>query len=192
MENLTPEQIEHLKKEIAKLPPEKLAELKKQQCPFCLIATNQIKSRKIFEDNKILAVLDINPATPGHTIIFTRKHYPYLFNIPDDELSHLFLMTNKLSSALMKTLDAKGTNIFVANGEIAGQKVDHVVIHLIPRFQGDNINFAWEPKKASDKELEEIQKTILKGIEKVAVVEKPKIDKSILEKYIAKPEQRIP
>ncbi len=190
MEKLTLEQIAHLKKEIAKLPPEKLEELKKQQCPFCLIATNQIKSRKIFEDNKILAVLDINPANSGHTIVFTRKHYSHLFNIPDDELTYLFLITNKLSSTLMKTLHAEGTNLFVANGEVAGQKVDHIVIHLIPRFKNDNINLSWESKKTSDKELEEIQKIILRGIEKTA--EKPKIDKTILEKYIVKPEERIP
>lgn len=187
--NLTKEQEEHLKRELAKLPPEKLAELKQQQCPFCLIALDQIKAKKIYEDNKVTAVLDINPAAKGHAIIFTRKHYPFLFNIPDDEFSHLMLITNKLSSTLMKLLGAPATNIFIANGELAGQRVDHIVVHLIPRYKDDGVNLQWQPKKISENELESIQKTIQKGLQDIQPKKTPK---ELFEKYIVKPEERIP
>ncbi|MEW6063283.1 MAG: HIT family protein [Nanoarchaeota archaeon] len=187
--NLTKEQAEQLKKELAKLSPEQLAELKKQQCPFCLIATNQIKTKKIYEDNKITVVLDINPATKGHAIIFTRKHYQYLFSIPDNEFSHLMLITNKLSSTLMKLLNAPATNIFIANGELAGQRVDHIVVHLIPRYKDDGINLSWESKKISESELEAIQRTIQKGLQEIQPKKSPK---ELFERYIVKPEERIP
>ena len=191
--NLTPEQIEQLKKEIAKLPPEKIEELKRQQCPFCLIAANKIPSRKLFEDSKVVALLDINPATNGHTLIFTKKHYSSLMNVPNEELVNLILIANTLSSTLVKSLNAEGLNLYVANGEIAGQKVDHVIMHLIPRYKGDNINFEWQPRKASDQGLEITQKKILQSLKITVKVEKPKekLDLKSIEKYLPS-EERTP
>src|SRR3989344_1601038 len=69
LKKLSPEQIEYLKQQQA------------PQCPFCLIAENKIKSKKIYEDNDIIAVLDINPANPGHTIVFPKTHYQILAQI---------------------------------------------------------------------------------------------------------------
>ena len=178
MENLfSKEQLEELSK-ISKLPeeeqkkilpnflkklsPEQINYLKQsqqpQQCPFCLIAENKIKSKKIYEDKEIMAVLEINPVTPGHTIVFPKQHFQILSQIKD--IGNLFNISNKISSVLFDSLNAQGTNILVSNGQIAGQLIPHVVINIIPRFSKDEVNLNLDHKKTSDEELEKILKKI--------------------------------
>ncbi len=159
------------------------------QCPFCLMALNKIPTKKIYEDNKIIAILDINPASKGHVLIFPRKHYSSTILMPEEEISSMFIIANKISASMVKSLNVQGINLFLANGEAAGQRVDHVILHVIPRYKGDNIPLTWNPKKSSESELSEIQKLILKNIEK----EKPKEEKKReITKISYNEEERIP
>ena len=132
------------------------------QCPFCLIVEGKIPSQKIYEDDQVLAVLDINPATKGHTLVMPKKHYALTAQMPDGELAHLFMVVNNLAKHLFETMQAEGTNIFLANGAAAGQRAPHVFVHVIPRYKDDGINFEWEGKKAEDEELAKIREQILK------------------------------
>ena len=132
------------------------------QCPFCLIVEGKIPSQKVYEDDYVTAVLDINPATKGHTLVMPKKHYTLTAQMPDNELAHLFMVVNNLAKHLFSSLKAAGTNIFLANGAVAGQKAPHVFIHVIPRYEGDGVNFQWEGKKAEDEELVKIREEILK------------------------------
>ena len=177
MENpLTEEQIEKLN-EIVSLPEdqqkielgeflkilnqEQIEFLKKQQqpqgCPFCFIAEGKIPAKKIYEDNIVIAVLDINPANKGHTILIPKKHNPNLESIDDEDLSHIFLIASKIGNEIIKNLKADGVNIFLANGAVAGQNLEHIAVHVIPRYKGDNINLVWKGNKLSDNEMNEIQ-----------------------------------
>jgi len=161
---------------LKKLSPEQLNSLKQtqapQQCPYCLIAENKIKSKKIYEDKEIIIVLEINPSNPGHTIVFPKQHIQVLSQLKD--VSHLFNLVNKISSVLFDTLKAQGTNIFVANGQAAGQLIPHVVINIIPRFNEDKLNLFLEHKKTTEEELDKILNKIKEKSSILLESEKPK------------------
>ena len=93
---LTPEQQEELQEKLKNMSPEELQEFQKKQCIFCQIIAGKIPSKKIYEDEKCLAVLDINPAAKGHLLLLPKEHYAIMPQIPDKILSHLFLVSKKL------------------------------------------------------------------------------------------------
>jgi len=129
----TPEQIKEMQEKIAKMSPEELKEFQKKQCIFCHIIAGKVPSKKVYEDDQVYAVLDINPAQSGHILLLPKEHYAIMPQLPADTLSHIFLVAKKLSNALLRVLDAKGSNILVANGVAAGQKAQHFMVHIIPR-----------------------------------------------------------
>jgi|TARA_Y100000310_G_scaffold218438_1_gene219731 histidine triad (HIT) family protein len=178
LKDLPPEQQQEKIQEILQqLPPEELQELTKKQCPFCSIANKSINAVTVYEDANVIGILDINPASKGHIILFPKGHYQFLFQVPDNEVSHLFTVVNKLSLAVINGLSAEGTNIFVANGQLAGQNAPHVVVHIIPRYKEDGINFIWEPKKVEQEEMNNISKAISSKIEKTQEVKEVKEEK---------------
>ncbi|HIH31805.1 TPA: HIT domain-containing protein [Candidatus Woesearchaeota archaeon] len=118
---------------------EEIAELQKQNCIFCKIATKQIPSKVLHEDDKAICILDINPASEGHILIMPKEHYMILPHIPDDLLAHMFDTVKLMSNTLLKTLQCQGTSIFIANGMAAGQKAPHVLIHVFPRKENDGL-----------------------------------------------------
>ena len=115
-------------------------------CPFCLIAEGKIETNIIYSDERFIGVLDINPASQGHVLLFPKSHFSSLNDMSDDMVSRMFVIAKKLCAVFMETLHAKGFNIFFANGQIAGQNVPHVILHLIPRYDQDGITFGWKPK----------------------------------------------
>jgi len=133
--------------ELANMSPEQLQELQKQNCIFCHIISGKVASKKIYEDDKVLAILDINPANPGHILLLIKEHYQIMPQIPDDEISHIFMVAKAISHACLKALKAQGTNIFIANGMIAGQKAPHFMLHIIPRANVDEIKIFDLPEK---------------------------------------------
>lgn len=186
------EQKERLNEFISNLPPEEISALKEKQCPFCLMASGKIETKKVYEDSKILAVLDINPASAGHVLIFPKKHYPYLSNLSDEEISHLFIIVNKIGNKIINSLKAKGFNVYLASGYAAGQKSDHLIVHVIPRNENDGINFNWDAKKIAEEDFIRIR-DLLKIEPELPKeeIKKPKEDiKEILKKYNL--DKRIP
>ncbi len=143
--------------DIENLSPEQIQELQKQNCIFCSIASGKIPSKKIYEDDVCIAFLDINPANPGHVLLAPKKHYQILPQAPDAEVAHMFTIAKYISHAALRTANAKGTTIFVANGALAGQRAPHVIIHIIPRDVNDGITALTIPeKKASDEEIDAV------------------------------------
>lgn len=143
--------------ELANMSPEQLQELQKQNCIFCHIISGKVASKKIYEDDKVLAILDINPANPGHIVLLTKEHYQIMPQIPDDEIAYLFMVAKAISHACLKALKAQGTNIFIANGMVAGQKASHFMLHIIPRMEVDNIKiFDLSEKNIPDNISEQI------------------------------------
>lgn len=118
---------------------EEIAELQKQNCVFCKIASKQIPAKILHEDERVICVLDINPASEGHILIFPKEHYMIMPHIPNDLLEHLFKTAQLMSKTLLKTLHSEGTSMFIANGMAAGQKAPHVLIHVFPRKTNDNL-----------------------------------------------------
>jgi len=144
--------------ELANMSPEQIQELQKQNCIFCHIISGKVASKKIYEDDKVLAILDINPANPGHILLLIKEHYQVMPQIPDDEISHIFMVAKAISHACLKALKAQGTNIFIANGALAGQKAPHFMLHIIPRANVDGIKIFDLPEKdIPDGVLEQIR-----------------------------------
>jgi len=140
--------------------PEQIIEMQKQNCLFCQIISGQVSSSKIYEDEQTIAILDINPANPGHLLILPKEHCTIMPQISESVVNHLFKLTKHLSQVLLKTLKAEGTNIYVANGVAAGQQAPHFMIHIIPRKTNDNLNFKQKKAKAKKKTYAELQKAI--------------------------------
>ena len=190
---LSQEQIKAIQEKLKNMPPEQLKEMMKQQCLFCQISNNKIEAKKVYEDDEVLAVLDINPASKGHTIVFPKEHYQVLAQIPEKLIEKLFNIANKMSSIIFETVQAEGTNIFVANGQAAGQNSPHAIIHIIPRFRDDNLGLIWEPKKGDDNELNELQSIIKNKAYSIEIKkEKPKVVKKQKIKDEKSPPERVP
>ncbi|MBL7100418.1 MAG: HIT domain-containing protein [Nanoarchaeota archaeon] len=185
------EQQKKMQEILAQLPPEDVEALRQQQCPFCMIAAGKIPAKTVYEDDMVKAVLDINPANKGHILIFPKTHYQLLFTMPDNEVARIFQVANKLSKAVFEIVGAQGTNIFVANGQAAGQNAPHVLVHVIPRFEDDKVGLVWQPKKIEEKEMEEVAAK-LKEIKITIGEEKPVVEEAEVEKEETEEEQRIP
>lgn len=106
-------------------------------CLFCNIISGKIPSTKVYENDHILAFLDIHPVNIGHTLVIPKAHHTNLYDTPDETLAHMMAVVKKLSIAIKGALGADGVNIEMNNDPIAGQIIFHTHLHVIPRFDGD-------------------------------------------------------
>lgn len=113
-------------------------------CIFCKIINGEIPATKIYEDDDVLAFLDISQVTKGHTLIVPKKHVANIYETSKDTASVVFGQVPKVSRAINEAFKPKGMNILNNCGPFAGQSVFHLHIHLIPRYdQSDGCNFEW-------------------------------------------------
>ena len=113
----------------------------KNNCIFCAIAEGEIPSFKIYEDDLVLAYLDINPFSEGHTLVIPKVHSEGLLDTSDEMLAAVVARVKKVAAHIKATLPCDGFNILQNNGEAAGQTVRHVHFHIIPRRNGDALAF---------------------------------------------------
>ena len=104
---------------------------------FEKIASGEIPSFKVYEDENTFAFLDISPASYGHTLVIPKKPYKNIYEIPTEEAGKLFQAVKKVAVTIKKALEADGVNIVMNNEAAAGQIVFHAHIHIIPRFEND-------------------------------------------------------
>ncbi|MBR0381972.1 MAG: HIT family protein [Eubacterium sp.] len=136
----------------------------KHECIFCKIANGQIPSSTIYEDSHFRVILDINPATRGHSLIIPKEHYDNIYDMDAETAGKLFSLAAYIARSIQKGTDCDGLNIVQNNGEAAGQTVDHLHLHLIPRYKGDGQKILWTPHESDADELEEIRKKIKKEL----------------------------
>jgi len=160
-----------------------------QQCPFCLMTEKKIQTVNVYEDEDFLGVLEINPANPGHILLFPKQHILNLSELQDSKLPALVRIIKNLETALLKIAD--GTNIYSASDQVAGQRYPHLVINIIPRYKGDKIHMVWEPKPISETELIQMKDKILSHMPKKLQKERLKDEEIILSKEIISSEQRF-
>ena len=133
-------------------------------CLFCKITKGEIPADKVYEDDKVLAFLDINPVNKGHTLVVPKEHYENLIETPDELVGELMMVVKKIAKALGGAVGAEGINIAVNNGQVAGQVIFHTHIHLIPRFGNDGYRL-WAGKEyKSDEEKKEVAEKIRKEL----------------------------
>lgn len=132
-------------------------------CLFCKILKKEIKAEVIYEDKDALAVLDIHPRAPGHTMILSKVHAENLLDLSDKEIGPVFLAVKKVTDLLKRKLKPIGFTIGINHGKVSGQVIDHLHVHIIPRWQGDGgksiHSVVDNPPKDS---LDEIYKKIVK------------------------------
>lgn len=122
-------------------------------CIFCEIVKGNIHSYKIYEDNEFLAFLDISQATNGHVLVIPKKHFSNILEIDDNTLSKISILTKKLSIQICKNLNVSNCNILNNYGPIAGQSVNHFHIHIIPRYEANDVIIKFNSQNKTDDEM---------------------------------------
>jgi histidine triad (HIT) family protein len=103
-----------------------------ETCTFCNIAQKEAPANIVYEDEKVIAFMSIRPINIGHTLVVPKKHYENIYEIPEDEVAHLYTVVKKIAHAVQKAVSAEGIRIVQNNGEAAGQVVFHMHVHIIP------------------------------------------------------------
>ncbi|MBI5227878.1 HIT family protein [Candidatus Micrarchaeota archaeon] len=139
-------------------------------CVFCNIIRRKLPSTKIYEDDHVLAFMDIKPINPGHVLVIPKKHVELLTELDDGLTGEVLIAAKKIGRWLKNSkLNCKGINYVLADGAEAGQEIFHTHIHVIPRYRGDGFGFRMPARYGEDvstEELEKIATKILKGSEK--------------------------
>ncbi|VEU79731.1 HIT family protein [Haploplasma axanthum] len=121
---------------------------------FEQIINREIPAYIIYEDDLVISFLDISQVTKGHTLVVTKKVYKDIFEIPEETLKHLIAVTKHISEAINKALKPEGINLLNNNGETAGQEVMHYHMHIIPRYQKNDVIFKFTNNIDSTKKEE--------------------------------------
>ena len=117
-------------------------------CIFCEIIDGNIPSKKVYEDDNFLAILDLSQTTYGHTLVMPKKHYDNFLAMPANETGKLMEVVNIVANNIYKNLDCKGCNILMNTNEVAGQTVMHTHVHIIPRYnENDSIEIKFTENK---------------------------------------------
>lgn len=135
--------------------------MKEENCIFCKIAAGEIPSTTIYEDDDFRVILDIEPASKGHALILPKEHYANLYELDDELASKVLLVAKKVVTKMTDILGCEGYNIVQNNGEAAGQTVFHYHMHLIPRYQDDQVKIGWTLGSLTDEDKEEIKRKMM-------------------------------
>ena len=122
-------------------------------CIFCKIASGEIPSNKVYEDDTCVAILDVCPVAKGHTLVIPKKHAQDLFALSETEASEIMKRVHHVAGLLREKLRPDGLNLMQNNGEAAGQTVMHFHMHAIPRFADDDIKINWHMPQADPETL---------------------------------------
>lgn len=108
-------------------------------CIFCKIIGGEIPSFKVYENEDVLAFLDIHPFSQGHCLVVPRKHFENIFDIEKDILEKVILAGKHIAEKIKVSLNADGIRLMQSNGSLAGQEVMHFHLHIIPRYESDGL-----------------------------------------------------
>jgi histidine triad (HIT) family protein len=133
--------------------------MNEDSCIFCRIAQKQVPASFVYEDEKVIAFLDIKPLNEGHTLVIPKSHYASIFEIPVDLIAHLHGVTKRIALAVKKATNADGISISQQNGKAAGQEIFHLHIHVIPRYEGQKLPSFSE---VSEADKEKMSQTVAK------------------------------
>lgn len=125
-------------------------------CIFCKIANGEIPAATIYEDERFRVILDLGPASKGHALILPKEHYADIYEIPEDLAGEAYKLAARLAKKLTEVLNCDGFNIVQNNKGAAGQTVFHFHMHLIPRYENDQVGLGWKPGTLTEEVKQEI------------------------------------
>jgi histidine triad (HIT) family protein len=131
-----------------------------ESCIFCKIVHKQAPASIIYEDDAIMAFLDIRPLNLGHTLVVPKHHYVDIFDTPTEKLGRIHNITKKVAAAIIKATNADGISIIQQNGQAAGQDIFHLHVHVVPRFEGKKLAAFSELKTVEREKLDAMAEEI--------------------------------
>lgn len=136
--------------------------MKETNCIFCKIASGEIPSNTIYEDDEFRVILDLAPASKGHSLILPKEHYADIYEIDAELAGRAMKLAKKLAMHMTKVLNCDGFNLLQNNHEVAGQTVFHFHMHLIPRYRNakNQDMLMWTKETFSEEEMREIRDTL--------------------------------
>ncbi len=127
-------------------------------CVFCGILAGSLPASVVMRDAGCTAFMDTRPINVGHVLVVPDEHAASVADLPEETGAHLFRTAQQVAAALYSSgLKCEGVNLFVADGEAAGQEVFHVHLHVIPRFEGDGFGLTFGPNHANGATREELE-----------------------------------
>lgn len=129
------------------------------ECIFCKIVAGDIPAAKIFEDDKILVFLDINPVNKGHLLIVPKDHHQMMVDTPDELVAYIFVKAKELMKVIQKAVSADFVIV-----SVVGIDVPHFHVHLVPRYKDDGLDNWWPTKKYEEGEIEEYSAKIKQAL----------------------------
>ena len=129
-------------------------------CVVCKIINNEIPSAKIYEDDLVLAFLDLGPINYGHALVIPKEHHESSSTIPEATAGRMFKVGSRIGVALKRKLDYDAFNLHLADGSAAGQVVMHAHLHVVPRGVEDGFRWNWRQLKYEDGKMQEIASEI--------------------------------
>src|SRR3989344_248445 len=127
-------------------------------CIFCNIIKGEIDCATVFEDQDVLVLLDVKPATKGHCLVIPKQHFENIFDINKEALQKIITTAKYISEKIKKNLGADGINIMQASGRCAGQEVMHFHLHIMPRYEGDGLKIHGQHSANKASDLQELKK----------------------------------
>lgn len=135
-----------------------------QDCIFCKISSGQIPSVKIFENDTILAFLDVGPVSDGHLLVIPRQHCGRLDQALPETMAQIAQVLPMLAAAVQRAMNADGYNVLCNNGSSAGQVVEHLHFHIIPRRQDDGVFNRWPSYQYAEGKAAQIAEKIRENL----------------------------
>ena len=124
-------------------------------CIFCKIIAGEIPAAKIYEDDLVLAFLDIGPINFGHTLVIPKEHHESSATIPEETAGRMFRVGSRIGIALKRKFEYEAFNLHLADGTAAGQVVMHAHLHVVPRGVEDGFRWNWRQLSYKEGEIKE-------------------------------------
>ena len=134
-------------------------------CVFCKMVAGQIPVTKVYEDDAVLAFLDIGPLSDGHTLVVPKRHCTRIHECDPDVVAEVGVRLGRIAEAVVTAMHADGYNVLSNNGPAAGQVVEHLHFHIIPRRAGDKVFREWPSFRYEEGRIEEIARKIRTNLE---------------------------
>jgi histidine triad (HIT) family protein len=133
-------------------------------CIFCKIVAGEIPANRIYEDETLLVFLDNGPISDGHTLVIPKPHFEKLHDCPAELLGQIFSRLGKIAGAVSTAMNSDGYNLLCNNGRAAGQVVEHLHFHIIPRNVGDGLLNRWPSYAYEQGKIEAIADKIRQNV----------------------------
>lgn len=133
-------------------------------CIFCKIIKGDVPSKKVYDDADFVGILDVKPGSKGHVLVLPKKHVQIMPQLGTELSGKLGVVVKTISNKLISSLGVKGVSVFVANGAVAGQNAPHLMLHILPRKEDDNVNLNPELKKINKNDIVNLRNRVISSL----------------------------